>query len=82
MSNTPERVWLDETSEDELGMFVVSKTDEYVNMDITYVRGDIVEKLEKRVLELEGALEDITKETLGFPVYSRNNGPNETQGGY
>ena len=37
---TPERLWVDPTSEDALGMFIASRTDEYLNMDVEYVRVD------------------------------------------
>jgi hypothetical protein len=44
MNNAPEKVWLDETSEDEDGFFIVEAEKRHGNMDVEYVRSDIAEE--------------------------------------
>ena len=58
MSDAPKRVWMDETSEDEVGMFIVSKTDKYANMDIEYVRKDIADELAEALKALDREFAD------------------------
>ncbi len=40
----PESVWLDITSEDDDGFFIVEGEKRHGNMDVEYIRADIVEE--------------------------------------
>ena len=50
MNDAPEKVWLDVTSEDEDGFFIVEAEKRHGNMDVEYVRSDIAEKLLSKIV--------------------------------
>lgn len=45
----PEKIWMDETSVCEDGFYIARADDEYGNVDIPYIRADIVEELARAV---------------------------------
>jgi len=46
MSEAPERICIDPTSEDENGVFLAARPGHSVNIDVEYVRADRIEELE------------------------------------
>jgi len=52
MNDAPEKVWLDVTSEDEDGFFIVEAEKRHGNMDVEYVRSDIAEKRLSKIVSV------------------------------
>lgn len=65
MSEAPERIWMDPTSEDEDGFFVVEAEKRCGNMDIEYVRADMVTELVEALLEARKELQECSIELTG-----------------
>jgi len=61
MNDAPEKVWLDVTSEDEDGFFIVEAEKRHGNMDVEYVRADKYKSLESTLEKTMTALNDSVK---------------------
>ena len=73
MNDAPEKVWLDVTSEDEDGFFIVEAEKRHGNMDVEYVRSDIDAKGRNHLTDMKKyyRIEPSFKDGLYFPETTR-----------